>query len=36
MPRKLTHEEAVNRIKEINPNIKVLSEYIGSAKPLRV
>lgn len=30
MPRKLTHEEYVERVKKINPNIEVLGKYINS------
>lgn len=30
MPKKLTHEEYVNRVKEINPNIEVLGTYVNN------
>lgn len=32
MPKKLTHEEYVNRVKKRNPNIEILSEYKGKNK----
>lgn len=30
MSRKLTHEEYVDRVNKVNPNVEVLGEYIGS------
>lgn len=30
MPKKLTHDEYIERVEEINPNIEVLGEYINS------